>query len=65
MEEYICHYLTDPVHSARVVIHAEGLGEAMGAFNSRLPEYSESVLKWTGPTGITFLMHDSKIGMGE
>lgn len=60
MDEYTCHYLTNRVHSARAVYHARALPEAMAMHNSALPEYRDKVLKWVGPTGITFLMHDSK-----
>lgn len=63
MNEYVCHYLTDATHAARAVYHAEGLGDAMAMHNAALPEYSAKVLKWVGPTGITFLAHDSKLSL--
>ena len=63
MEEYTCHYLVGPVSTARAVYHARTLSEAMGAHNAALPDYNDKVIKWVGPTGITFLMHDSKMGL--
>lgn len=63
MEEYMCHYLIGRHQTARAVYHASTLPEAMGAHNSALPEFSDKVIKWVGPTGITFLMHDSKMGL--
>ncbi len=63
MKEYTCHYLVGPVSTARAVYHASTLPEAMGAHNAALPDCSESVVKWVGPTGINFLMHDSKMGL--
>lgn len=61
MEEYVCVYMLDSIRSARAVYWAAGLGDAMAAHNSALPQYAACVLKWVGPTGITFHMHDSKI----
>lgn len=61
MDEYTCHYLTDAVHSARAVYHADDLPTAMAVHNAVLPEFRDKVLKWVGPTGITFQMHDSKL----
>lgn len=61
MEEYVCHYLTGPTHGARRVYHADTLPAAMAAHNAAMPECADKVLKWVGPTGIVFLMHDSKM----
>lgn len=61
MAEYVCHYLTGAVHSARRVYHADTLPAAMAAHNAAMPEYADKVLKWVGPTGIVFQMHDSKL----
>lgn len=61
MNEYVCHYLTDATHSARAVYHADELPRAMAMHNAALPEYRDKVLKWVGPTGINFQMHDSKL----
>jgi hypothetical protein len=61
MREYVCHYKLSRTATARAVYHADNLAEAMGAHNAVLPEYSTVVLKWVGPEGITYHMHDSKI----
>lgn len=61
MDEYVCHYLTDAVHSARAVYDADELPTAMAMHNAALPAYRDKVLKWIGPTGIAFLMHDSRL----
>jgi len=61
MEEYVCHYRVSRTSTARAVYHVDNLAEAMGSHNAALPEYSTAVLKWVGPTGITFHMHDSRI----
>lgn len=65
MQEYVCHYLTDATHSARAVYHASTIADAMAMHNSALPEFKEKVLKWDGPTGITFLLHDSALTLDE
>lgn len=65
MEEYVCHYLTDAAHSARAVYHADGLGTAMAMHNSALPEFRDKVLKWVGPSGINFQMHDSRLSLND
>jgi hypothetical protein len=59
--EYVCHYLVGPTNTARRVYHAHGLGDAMKMHNQEMPEYRDKVLKWVGPTGINFQMHDSKL----
>lgn len=64
MNEYVCHYLTDAVHSARAVYHADTLATAMAMHNASKPEHRDKVLKWVGPTGTTFLMHDSTLSLG-
>lgn len=61
MREYVCHYVTGPMTPARAVYHASDLATAMASHNTSLPQYSDKVLKWVGPTGITFLMHDSRL----
>lgn len=61
MQEYVCTYLTDATHGARAVYLAESLPGAMAAHNTARSEHADKVLKWVGPTGITFLMHDSKL----
>lgn len=61
MEEYVCHYKVSHASTARSVYHADTLAMAMAMHNSALPDYSTAVLKWVGPTGITFHMHDSKV----
>lgn len=61
MEEYVCVYFTGPLSTARGVYHADDLAQAMAMHNAALPERADQVLKWIGPTGITFHMHDSKL----
>lgn len=61
MEEYTCHYLTGRHTVARRVYHADTLPDAMASHNAAMAEFSDKVVKWVGPTGITFLMHDSKL----
>lgn len=61
MEEYTCHYLTGRHAVARTVYHADVLPTAMAMHNASMPEFSDKVVKWVGPTGINFLMHDSKL----
>lgn len=63
MEEYVCHYLVSRTSSARAVYHATDWVEAMAMHNAALPDYSKKVLKWVGPTGMNFLMHDSKLSL--
>ncbi len=65
METYVAKYLVDNVHTARASFLASELLEAMAAFNSMYPEYKEKVVSWTGPTGIVFQMHDSKLSMTD
>lgn len=61
MDAYTCHYAIGPFKQARAVYHAPGLATAMASHNAALPAHRDKVLKWTGPTGITYLMHDSKL----
>ena len=61
--EYVCHYLVGANSTARAVYHADSWPTAMRMHNSALPEYATKVTKWVGPTGITFLMHDSRMTM--
>lgn len=63
MEEYVCHYRTSENTLARAVYHVSSLPEAMASHNASLPDFSDRVVKWVGPTGITFLMHDSKLSL--
>lgn len=65
MSEYICHYLADAVRSAEATYVADELPTAMAMHNAALPEFRDKVLKWVGPTGITFLMHDSKLTLNK
>lgn len=47
----------------RRVYHASDLPDAMAMHNQAMPEYSDRVISWLAPSGITFQMHDSKLGM--
>lgn len=40
------------------VVEAENLADAMSQFNEDMEGTGRKVIKWVGPTGINFLMHD-------
>lgn len=61
MENYVCHYKVNTGAEAQATYRADSLPSAMALGNSVRAEHASSVLKWVGPTGITFLMHDSSL----
>ncbi len=65
MDKYVCHYAVGDFRSALEVYHADTLAQAMASHNAALPEFADKVLKWVGPTGINFLMHDSRLTLEE
>ena len=42
-------------------VEAESLPEAMSCFNEDMAGTGRKVIKWIGPTGINFHMHDYSI----
>lgn len=64
MQEYVCHFLNEGRGCQRIY-HAATLPDAMASHNVVMPEFSESVVKWVSPSGVTFLMHDSNLTIQE
>ncbi len=60
MSKYTCCYKSAGAE-IRADYSADSLPGAMALHNVTRPEHASSVLRWIGPTGITFLMHDSKL----